>query len=88
MCRYIFLQLCAGGDLFSYIVHHTDPVARLNEGEAKYIMYQLLLGLNYLHEKHISHRGARILICISDSLMTEPVLDVKVSHPNLVMRIC
>ncbi|KAI0706119.1 kinase-like protein [Cytidiella melzeri] len=54
---YIFLQLCTGGDLFSYIVHHKDPESRLHEGEAKYIMYQLLLGLKYLHEKHISHRG-------------------------------
>ncbi|KAI0803328.1 kinase-like domain-containing protein [Irpex lacteus] len=56
---YIFLQLCTGGDLFSYIVHHKDPESRLNEGETKYIMYQLLLGLKYLHEKHISHRGVK-----------------------------
>ncbi|KAI0347832.1 kinase-like protein [Trametopsis cervina] len=56
---YIFLQLCTGGDLFSYIVHHKDPESRLNEGEAKYIMYQLILGLKYLHEKHISHRDVK-----------------------------
>ena len=57
---YIFLQLCTGGDLFSYIVNHKDPEHRLNEGEAKYILYQLLLGLTYLHDKHISHRGKSI----------------------------
>ncbi|KAI0095099.1 kinase-like protein [Irpex rosettiformis] len=56
---YIFLQLCTGGDLFSYIVHHREPESRLNEGETKYIMYQLLLGLKYLHEKHISHRDVK-----------------------------
>lgn len=56
-CRYIFLQLCTGGDLFSYIVNHKDPELRLHEGEAKYIMYQLILGLKYLHDKSISHRG-------------------------------
>lgn len=51
--RHIFLQLCTGGDLFTYIVDHT----RLCEGEAKYIMYQLLKALMYLHDKMISHRG-------------------------------
>lgn len=56
-CRYIFLQLCTGGDLFSYIVNHKDPELHLHEGEAKYIMYQLILGLKYLHDKSISHRG-------------------------------
>ncbi|KIP12573.1 hypothetical protein PHLGIDRAFT_39021, partial [Phlebiopsis gigantea 11061_1 CR5-6] len=55
---YIFLQLCTGGDLFSYIVNHKDPASRLHEGETKYIMYQLVLGLTYLHDKCISHRGA------------------------------
>ncbi|GJE87570.1 kinase-like protein [Phanerochaete sordida] len=54
---YIFLQLCTGGDLFSYIVNHKDPASRLHEGETKYIMYQLILGLKYLHTKSISHRG-------------------------------
>lgn len=51
--RHIFLQLCTGGDLFTYITTQR----RLNEGEAKYIMYQLLKGLAYLHDKMISHRG-------------------------------
>ena len=61
-CRYIFLQLCTGGDLFSYIVNHKDPELRLHEGEAKYIMYQLILGLKYLHDKSISHRGALTVV--------------------------
>lgn len=55
--RHIFLQLCTGGDLFTYITTHTETESRLCEGEAKYIMYQLLKGLEYLHEKAISHRG-------------------------------
>ena len=54
--RYIFLELCTGGDLFSYIVSHPD--SQLCQAEAKYIMYQLLKGLKYLHDKLISHRGA------------------------------
>lgn len=53
---YIFLELCTGGDLFSYIVSHTD--SQLCQAEAKYLMYQLLKGLKYLHDRLISHRGA------------------------------
>jgi serine/threonine protein kinase len=53
---YIFLQLCTGGDLFTYISsrHNNEGLV---EGEAKYIMYQLLQGLKYLHDRMISHRG-------------------------------
>lgn len=54
---HIFLQLCTGGDLFTYITHTSETGNRICEAEAKYIMYQLLLGLKYLHEKLISHRG-------------------------------
>ncbi|KAI0963960.1 hypothetical protein AcW1_000896 [Taiwanofungus camphoratus] len=52
---HIFLELCTGGDLFSYIVCHEN--SRLCEGETKYIMYQLMKGLKYLHDRLISHRG-------------------------------
>ncbi|KZP31153.1 kinase-like protein [Athelia psychrophila] len=52
---HIFLQLCTGGDLFTYI----SSRGQLCEGEAKYIMYQLIKGLTYLHDKHISHRDLK-----------------------------
>ncbi|OSX67305.1 hypothetical protein POSPLADRAFT_1129419, partial [Postia placenta MAD-698-R-SB12] len=54
---HIFLELCTGGDLFAYIVGHQD--SRLCEGETKYIMYQLLKGLKYLHDRLISHRDLK-----------------------------
>ncbi|KAG6911574.1 hypothetical protein DXG01_011877 [Tephrocybe rancida] len=54
---HIFLQLCTGGDLFTYITNHPNSRHRLCEAEAKYIMYQLLRGLEYLHNNMISHRG-------------------------------
>ena len=55
--RQIFLQLCTGGDLFTYISSYAERQCRLLEGEAKYVMYQILKGLVYLHDKSISHRG-------------------------------
>ncbi|KAI0249498.1 kinase-like domain-containing protein, partial [Lactifluus subvellereus] len=61
---HIFLQLCTGGDLFTYITSHEETEGRLCEGEAKYIMYQLLKALDYLHKKEISHRGMSCLLCL------------------------
>ncbi|THH28296.1 hypothetical protein EUX98_g5893 [Antrodiella citrinella] len=56
---HIFLELCTGGDLFSYIAHYEATGYRLCEGEAQYIMYQLLQGLEYLHDRLISHRDLK-----------------------------
>jgi hypothetical protein len=39
--RHIFLELATGGDLFSYMVKNST----LCEGEAKFISYQLMKGL-------------------------------------------
>jgi len=55
--RCLFLQICVGGDLASYINCHTEEDSRLSEEEAKHIMFQLLNGLVYLHDLSISHNG-------------------------------
>ncbi|GAA6007611.1 hypothetical protein JCM10207_006404 [Rhodosporidiobolus poonsookiae] len=54
---HIFLQLVSGGDLFSYLVKKV----RLDAPEAKFVLYQLLLGLQYLHETaQIAHRDIKL----------------------------
>ncbi|KAJ7492798.1 kinase-like protein [Mycena latifolia] len=56
---FIFLQLCTGGDLFTYITAYAEKESRLCEAEAKFLMYQILIGLLYLHSKMISHRDLK-----------------------------
>ncbi|KAJ7900157.1 kinase-like protein [Mycena olivaceomarginata] len=56
---FIFLQLCTGGDLFTYITTYAERESRLCEAEAKFIMYQILIGLHYLHSQSISHRDLK-----------------------------
>lgn len=58
----IFLQLCTGGDLFTYITGPMGAGNPLCEAEAKYVMYQLLEGLRYLHDLMISHRGESLFV--------------------------
>ncbi|CAK5280150.1 unnamed protein product [Mycena citricolor] len=57
--RFIFLQLCTGGDLFTYIVAYTEKDSRLCEAESKFIMFQILVGLEHLHSRQISHRDLK-----------------------------
>ncbi|KAK7064375.1 chromatin remodeling factor mit1 [Favolaschia claudopus] len=56
---FIFLQLCTGGDLFTYISGYAEKDGHLCEAEAKFIMFQILIGLRYLHDREISHRDLK-----------------------------
>ena len=77
--RHIFLQLCTGGDLFSYIISHVKTSYRLHESEAKYIMFQILIGVKYLHDRKISHRGDNYLYSDGETLRTNGLdADLKV----------
>ncbi|PYH93175.1 kinase-like protein [Aspergillus ellipticus CBS 707.79] len=53
---YIFQELVPGGDLFSYI-HHKG--GKLRPVEAAVIVRQILIALQYLHERNIVHRDLK-----------------------------
>ncbi|KAG8834342.1 Meiosis-specific serine/threonine-protein kinase mek1 [Serendipita sp. 399] len=52
---HIFLELATGGDLFSYMAKYGS----LCEAESKYIAFQLMKGLQYIHQLLISHRDLK-----------------------------
>ncbi|GAA6008343.1 uncharacterized protein JCM10292_005540 [Rhodotorula paludigena] len=54
---HIFLELVPGGDLFSYLLKH----GRLDAPEGKWLLYQLLHALQYLHDElNIAHRDVKL----------------------------
>ncbi|KAJ6604473.1 kinase-like protein [Mycena vulgaris] len=82
---FIFLQLCTGGDLFTYITAYAEKESRLCEAEAKFIMYQLLIGLLYLHSKMISHRDLKpenILLYIPGPYPRIVIADFGLARPR------
>ncbi|KAJ2047625.1 hypothetical protein GGH13_009164, partial [Coemansia sp. S155-1] len=52
---YIFMPLLRGGDLFDYIFENE----RIDEDESKFIIYQVLLALKYMHDANIAHRDLK-----------------------------
>ena len=52
---FIIMEFCENGELFNYIVNKE----RLNEKEASYFYYQLINGLEYIHNKNVVHRDLK-----------------------------
>eukprot|EP00357_Protocruzia_adherens_P017024 CAMPEP_0114975628 /NCGR_PEP_ID=MMETSP0216-20121206/2213_1 /TAXON_ID=223996 /ORGANISM="Protocruzia adherens, Strain Boccale" /LENGTH=695 /DNA_ID=CAMNT_0002336447 /DNA_START=23 /DNA_END=2110 /DNA_ORIENTATION=+ len=53
---YMLLDLCKGGELYTYI----KQKGKLDEEETREFMMQLILGLKYLHAKGILHRDLKL----------------------------
>lgn len=54
---YIILELMEGGELFDKI----KSKGRLSEPCTKFIFYQVVLAVHYLHKHGITHRDLKVL---------------------------
>ena len=52
---YIFMDFCAKGELFNYIV----VKQRLSEKKSAFFYYQLINGIEYIHKKGVCHRDLK-----------------------------
>ena len=52
---YIFMDYCAKGELFNYIVEKQH----LNEEKSAFFYYQLISGIEYIHKKGVCHRDLK-----------------------------
>ena len=50
------MELCSGGDLFSYI----QKRRRLKEASAKYFFKQIIQGLDAIHKSGVVHRDIKL----------------------------
>ncbi|KAI8820259.1 kinase-like domain-containing protein [Fimicolochytrium jonesii] len=55
-CVYLFLTRVTGGELFYYVQKHGG----MEEHAAKFVFYQILLAVQYLHNLDITHRDLKL----------------------------
>lgn len=67
----LLLEFAAKGDYYKYF----KKVGHIEEAEAAEAIYQLLLALNYLHEKDIIHRDIKLENILIDQNMTIKLCD-------------
>jgi len=71
----IIMELCAGGDLLSYVRKRR----RLKEPFAKNIFKQIIDGLRYIHENYVCHRDIKLDNILLDTKGTIKIADFGVS---------
>lgn len=86
--KYLFLELMLGKDLYSRIFDHK----RLTESQAKLYFYQIVSGVQYLHQNEIIHRDLKpenVLLATFDVETLVKITDFglsKVLHEGTYLR--
>jgi serine/threonine protein kinase len=57
---HLVLELVTGGDLFGYVCKHVQD-GGLIESEVKWLAYQMVQGVSWLHKHGVVHRGEDLL---------------------------
>lgn len=58
---YIVVEYCEGGDLYSRLQYLSKRYQFLNEDEVLRWFFQVVSGVNYLHDRNILHRDIKSL---------------------------
>ena len=78
------MELCPGGDLFSYIKKRR----RLKENQAKYFFAQILKGLDAIHKQQILHRDIKLENIMIDATGSVKIGDFGVSRRLKAGELC
>ena len=81
---YLIMEFCSKGDLFKYI----SKKNKLNEEEGSIIFYQIINGLEYLHNNLISHRDLKLENILLDNKKNIKIIDYNLSNFFLESNNC
>ena len=73
---YIFMDFCAKGELFNYIVQQKH----LNEEKSAFFYYQLINGIEYIHKKGVCHRDLKPENLLLTEKMKLKIIDFGLSN--------
>lgn len=73
------LEYCPNGNLYNYV----QKMKSLNEEEAKAIFFQILQGLEYLHQNNILFRDVKLENILFDINNRIKITDFGLSKPDI-----
>ena len=73
---YIFMDFCAKGELFNYIVQQKH----LSEEKSAFFYYQLINGIEYIHKKNVCHRDLKPENLLLTEKMKLKIIDFGLSN--------
>ena len=73
---YIFMDFCAKGELFNYIVQQQH----LSQEKSAFFYYQLINGIEYIHKKNVCHRDLKPENLLLTEKMKLKIIDFGLSN--------